>query len=298
MEKVKYTSLTHVLKRDRGWMTLPRLQYILRTFDVSPDLGCLPHDLRKCVAGADIANVTARFHQIISGFIAENRKVLVSPRTIWVYEWDDVTKLFGTPCILECRNRFLDGCDGPWLGVISYVCRVSFPEIGAQYALKIFRRDDYVAAHGPWNEIPAAMGAYHAESRDNNCMHMASLGPVKYMLSDWLSGVESDRVVMRDNKNEIFSTDDDEIHPGNYRAGRRIDFGKTHRTPYGRASYNVRKLYRSMINMLSAGNVADYENMLQKNTADIKRAAHLVETMGPITLRFDISDYRARNAGR
>lgn len=292
MKKVKHTSLTHILRHD-VWMTLPRLKKILNDFDVSPDLGGLPPALCACVAPGDRSAVTGRFHELIVEFISENRLKLLSPKTVMTRNWVSVAELFGTPCVVECRNRAV-GEDMPWRGAIAVVCRISFPEIGAIYALKVFRRDDYKSAHGPWVEIPAAFGAYAAEPKDNNPIRMASLGDVKYMLSEW-AGEDGGRACSaRKNLNEIFFTADMEMHSGNFRNGRRIDYGRTYKTAYGSASYNVRKLYRKLMLAGQNGDVNAVQQIIEspKNAfakKDVDRAIELAQSLGSVVAREHIA---------
>lgn len=287
MRKLKYTSLTHLLRHDT-WLTLPRLKYILENFDVSPDLGGLPPELCGRIAPQDRADVTAAFHLNIAEFISQNRLKLMSFKTVFCIPWNGLAALFGTPCVVECRNRAPDSDSEPWRGAIATVCRVTFPEIGASYALKVFRGDNYSSAHGPWYEIPAAFGANSAEQKDNNPVYMASLGAVKYMLSAW--GGEEKEVgnTIRENKYEIFTTMEPEMHGGNWRGGRRIDYGRTHRTLYGAASYKARKLYRQLENVADnpACVAALIENApTQFNEADIAAAMRLARVDSSLKLR-------------
>lgn len=288
MKDFKYTSLTHILKHD-AWMTLPRLRHVLDNFDVSPNLGGLPPALCACVAPENRAMATMRFHELIAEFITCNRLKLLSFKTVMTCPWPSVSQLFGTSCILECRNRAV-GENMPWRGAIATVCRVSFPELNAAYALKVFRMDNYRSAHGPWYEIPAAFGAVAAERRDNNPVRMASLGDVKYMLSDWADDDKCPTGTIRENKNEIFTTVDMEMHDGNFRGGRRIDYGRTHRTVYGAASYNVRKLYRKLIFAAQSCDNNAVQNIMKNQDSafaqrDVDRAIEMVHSIGPINVR-------------
>ncbi|MBD5400805.1 hypothetical protein HDR61_03630 [bacterium] len=287
MKKFKYTSLTHLLRHDT-WLTLPRLQYILENFNVSPDLGGLPPELCGRIAPQDRADVTAAFHLNIAEFISENRRELLSHKTVFSMQWNGLSALFGTPCVVECRNRAPDPDSEPWRGAIATVCRISFPEIGASYALKVFRMDKYNAAHGPWYEIPAAFAAYRAECKDNNPLYMASLGSVKYMLSSWAGEEKDVGNAVRENRYEIFTTLGPEMHGGNWRGGRRIDYGRTYRTLYGAASYRARKLYRKMED--AAANPEQLASLVENAStqfgkADIDAAMHLAHVNPSSQLR-------------
>ena len=280
MRNVKHRSLTHFLRCNTS-LTIRGLKQVINYCDVSPELGALPPALRTC-AGGDMSDVTARFHKIIAQLISDNRRVMMGYSTVMCCDWPAASELFGTPCVVECRNRLTH--NGPqWYGAAATVARISFPEIGARYALKMFRRDEWTSAHGPWNEVPAAFAAFHAEPKDNNRVHMASLGTVKYMLSDWAGEEDEFGGDLRDNKYEMFWTDPGEMHRGNWRGGRRIDYGKTYRSCYGGASYNVRKLYRKIVN------AADDRAMLAEimnnpgtrfSAKDMEQAVRLVKNCG------------------
>lgn len=244
---VTHCSLTHWLRRANRTVPVFELKHILQATSVSQYLGALPHTLRSRVSPIDIGAATYLFHDALDEFLNNHIYELRQMWTVNVYNLPDIGALFDTPCMLECRNYTPNTYDYVWWGAVGTVCRISFPEIGARYALKIFRTDDYKSAHGPWYEIPAALRAYHAEPRDNVRMHMASLGNIKYMLSDWVDGDYEYTPCIRPNKYEIFFTAETEVHSGNYRGGRRLDFGKTYRTVYGAAPYNVRKQYRAIV---------------------------------------------------
>lgn len=244
-------------------MTGPRLQYVLENCNVSSDLGNLPPELCGRVALQNRADVTVAFHLHIADFISNNQSRLRSFKAAFVEPWDGVSELFATPCTVECRNRASSVDSVPWRGAIATVCRVSFPEIGASYALKVFQKDRYFVAHGPWYEIPMAFAAHRAESKDNNPVYMASLGPVKYMLSAWAGEEKDVGGAVRKNKYEIFITQDREMHCGNWRGGRRIDYGDTRRTLYGVASYRVRKMYRKIMNIMANNDAVTLRQMAQ-----------------------------------
>ena len=85
---------------------------------------------------------------------------------------------------------------------------------------------------------------------------MASLkSGCEFMLSKW--GGDKPDGFMRENKYEIYATSEEEDEERNYRAGRRIDYGETYQTDYGRMTYHVRKTFRKILHAANMG--ADYE---------------------------------------
>ncbi|MBD5391741.1 hypothetical protein HDR66_02965 [bacterium] len=253
MTDIKRKSLTYYVARYD--IHGPRLREFIEKYNMDPHVGQLPGALRERIAAADIPRVTIAFNKCLDGFVAEKRRKLIDGRDDSVYSLDAMTELFGTRCIIEAPYC---GKVQPWHGFASVVCRVSFPEIGAQYALKIFRDFDFRHAHGPWYEIPTAVCAYAAEPRDNNRMYIGAFGQNAYMLSDWAGEEIGDDLYIRQNKNEIYTTAQGEQFSGNYRRGRRIDYGRTTRTAYGAAPYQARKIYRQL---RSAARTIDAESV-------------------------------------
>ena len=283
----KHAGLVKYFKRN--WTPETYLiQDIVYQCNVSGRVGELPPQLRARVPREQIAQVTAKFHDCVAKFIADyyNNFMQVKCHIDWdmergkrvsAYKLSDISELFGTDCILNGRSISAVGHLRPWRGAIGFVYKLSFPEINADYALKIFNRctDDLgLLGHGPWFEIPTAFAANHAEPNRNVPIYLASLRDEYYMLSKW-AGDKSDSVQQKDKPYVIFNTSLSENKARNYRNGRRIDFGRTKLTFYGKCSYKERKLARQMI----AGDIAAVEKHLNSitNKLDYKNLEKLVQ---------------------
>ena len=271
----KHAGLTKYFKHN--WTPETYLvQDIVYGCNVSGKLGALPPELRVRVPQDQIAQVTAQFHKCLEQFIADYYDNFCQIKSS-AFEMSDMASLFGTKCILIGCNITADGIVTPWRGANGFVYKLSFPEINADYALKIFSRDadNYgLLGHGPWFEIPTAFAANHAEQNHNIPIYLASLRDEYYMLSKW-AGDKSDSVQQKDKPYVIFHTSLSENKDRNYRNGRRIDFGSTKLTFYGKCSYKERKLARQMI----AGDVGAVERHLNSitNKLDYKNLEQLVQ---------------------
>lgn len=267
----KHMSLTHYMRK--YWSKHPEyIENIVTRCDVSPFVGELPPQLRMRVPKKLLARRTMEFHDILDAFVVDNWRKIENawrPRRIPL---PAATKLFGTECKVECRHIEYnsDSFFGQWRGASGIVCRLYFPRINAEYALKIFRtipKSEFL--HGAAWEIPTAFNAYHAEPRNNTQVYMASLIGRGYMLSKWnedLSPAQSK--FCKHNENKIFYTKSDEHAPRNYACGLRIDYGKTYQTAYGAMPYPLRKLYRKIKNAAMCGDVAEIKSMFNAaNTA-------------------------------
>jgi hypothetical protein len=283
----KHAGLTKYFKHN--WTSETYLvQDIVYGCNVSGRVGALPPELRARVPREQIAQVTAKFHDCVAKFVADyyNNFMQVKCHIDWdmergkrvsAYKMSDISELFGTDCILNCRSISAVGHLRPWRGAIGFVYKLSFPEINADYALKIFSRDadNYgLFCHGPWFEIPTAFAANKAEPNRNIPVYMASLRDEYYMLSKW-AGDAPDNVKQTDKNYVIFHTSVCDNRSSNYRKGRRIDFGSTKLTFYGKCSYKERKLARQMI----AGDVNAVERHLNSitNKLDYKNLEQLVQ---------------------
>lgn len=215
--------------------------------DVAPYLGALPPELRARVPAEQMDVVTNQFRMILEDFLISKSRELADMQQDMQYEIPELGKLFGTRCVLQSRGINAYGVN-PWAGAVGYVCKLSFPEIGADYALKLYYPTALIddVNHGAMFEIPTAFAAKRAEPRDNNDVYMASLMYEKYMLSAW-GGDGIDNVPLRQNKYKIFRTSFEENESRNWRGGRRIDWGETYKTPYGRLTYHGRKFYRQIM---------------------------------------------------
>lgn len=243
-----HRALTGYLRRN--WSRNPNvLKRIVYNTNVSPYIGALPPQLRARVPHEQIASITAQFREILENFLIANAVDLREMESDKVYELPEIGNLFGTKCVMFARGINVYGVN-PWSGLLGFVCKLSFPEINAHYALKLYYNmpEAMHYRHGPWFEMATALAANKAESQDNVPMYMASLKYEKYMLSQW-AGDCDDGVPQRENKYKIFATRTDEDESRNRRGGRRIDWGETYMTSYGVMSYPARKIYRQVLNM-------------------------------------------------
>ncbi|MBQ2017013.1 MAG: hypothetical protein II208_00610 [Alphaproteobacteria bacterium] len=247
--RVHNRALTGFLRRK--WSRNPHeLQRIIYNTDASPYLGVLPPELRKRVNNQNLSSVTAEFREKLESFLVKNAFDLREMECDREYDIPELGDIFGLKCKLIARGVNVYGVN-PWGGACGFVCKLSFPEINAHYALKLYHNgtSEFMNySHGAWFEVATALAANHAEPRDNVPMYMASLKYDKYMLSAW-AGDREDGVAQRENKNKIFFTKTDEDEARNRRGGRRIDWGETYKSNYGAMSYPARKFYRQVMSM-------------------------------------------------
>ena len=245
--RVKHVALTGYVRRN--WNRNPqKLQQIISDCDVSGELGALPPQLRARVPKAHLSQVTAEFRAELEYFLMKNIFELGELDSDRVYDLKQIGNLFGTKCALTARGINVYGVN-PWSGAVGYVCKLSFPEINAHYALKLYHINGPIWGerdHGAWFEVATAFAANKAEARDNNRVYMASLSNEPYLLSQW-AGDKEDKIEVRKNTNQIFVTTDKEDESRNRRGGRRIDWGETFLTDYGAMSYPARKVYRQIM---------------------------------------------------
>lgn len=274
--RVHHRALTGYLRRN--WSRNPNeLKRIVYNTDVSPYLGALPPQLRARVPREQIATVTAQFRDKLENFLIDNIVDLREMESDRVYDLSEIGALFGTQCNLVARGINVYGVN-PWSGLLGFVCKMSFPEIGAHYALKLYYNhipEVMHYSHGPWFEVATALATNKAEPNDNVPMYMASLRYEKYLLSQW-AGDRDDGVPQRDNKFKVFCTRTDEDESRNRRGGRRIDWGETYMTKYGGLSYSGRKIYRQALNMDEVGlrkSIARARNNFEKR--DVANALEL-----------------------
>lgn len=253
-ESLKHCALTKFLCR-HDLRRAYDLRVIIENCDVNPHVGCLPIELRALIDKKDLSETTLKFYDILDSFIIQNYDDL-SKRAIKEYELKTLTDLLKTKCILY-TCIVLDKCDDIVVykelsGAVSDVYKLSFPEMGVDYALKVFKNNIMpTVGMGPFYEIPVAIKANKCEPKLNNPLYMANLGVGQWTLNKWVNQTDNESVPTP-RKNAIFITAcEDENKPRNYCDGKRIDFGKTRKTLYGGASYQVRKLYRQMQNMTS-----------------------------------------------
>lgn len=276
----KHRALTGYLRRN--WSRNPYvLKRIVYNTDVAPYLGALPPQLRACLPREQIASVTAQFRERLEGFLIDNIYDLREMDRDRLYELPEIGDLFGLKCTLVARGINVYGVN-PWSGLLGFACKLSFPEIDAHYALKLYYDnipEVSCFSHGPWFEVATALAANKSESRDNVPMYMASLKYEKYLLSQW-AGDKDDGIPQRQNVNKIFFTRTAEDESRNRRGGRRIDWGETYLTNYGAMSYPARKIYRQALNMdenAVRNSIAKAKNNFQKqNVAQALEYAGLV----------------------
>lgn len=241
--KTRHVSLTHWL-RHHYLRTPMELRNILATCDVDPRIGALPPELVARLKPADVAVVTTWFRNALEEFLVDNGYALRTAQKDGEYDLPAIGAMFGTSCRISYRGAPGRSGSDVWRGAFGYVCKMSFPEIKCDYALKVYFSNGASAygRHGPLYEIPTAFAAYAAEPRHNNPVYMASLFHDPYILSAW-GGDDNDGWIRR-NRYEIFTTRLSEVCERNYRCGRRIDFGDTFPTAYAGISYRARKIYR------------------------------------------------------
>lgn len=121
---------------------------------------------------------------------------------------------------------------------------------------------------------------------------MASLRAGReFMLSQW-GGDKPDGVVS-ENKHVMYATSEEEDETRNYRNGRRIDYGETYQTDYGRASYRVRKMFRKVLHAANMGYDGEIEYMYHDTRcdADVRCVNHAMKLAWFKTFMDD--EYRA-----
>lgn len=278
-QKFKHSSLTHFIRRNGNHRMVAQ---ILARCDVTPRVGCLPPELVPLVRPENRAYVADEFGKCLEQFWARNKDNISMLHSDTIFDASDISALFNTECHITARGVGVCGV-GAWSGGFGVVCKVSFPKINAEYALKYFLAPKYTYGHGAAFEIPAAFAANHAEPRDNCPVYMASFkAKHEFMLSKW-AGDKVDEFV-RQNKYAIYLTSDEESWGRNWRGGRRIDYGETFRTDYGAASYPVRKMFRKIVRAAERGYDCEIEYMyhMARNNQDknnFKQAISMAQVM-------------------
>ncbi len=228
------------------------VQRIIENCDVSSTIGELPPQLREFVEPDQIRTSREKFCAALGNFVNKKYKYICEEcYKDKIYPMPEIEQIFGTKCVIEVNGK--PGPKGlrPYEGSLGFVCKLVFPDVELEYALKLFYKKSWAPEYGPYHgsfaEVAAAFAANRAEPRDNNPIYLARLtGKKDYMLSQWQYEAK-DLPLQRFNQFEIFRTGLLEVEPRNWHAGRRIDFGGTYETAYGMAKYPVRKLYRKML---------------------------------------------------
>ncbi len=253
-ERPKHPGLTKFIrKHGLDCDGVQGLKQIWTHCDIKPHIGFLPPELRALVDKKDLSSVTNKFFAELD-FLVMDKGEELKHHTEMKYYLTEIGELFNTLCVLETYERMpnLDYAYREWGGAVGDVYKLTFPEIHAEYALKVFKPDVYgYHGHGPLYEIPTAFCANKCEPKKNNPIYMANLFGTQYMLSKWAGGENNIMPEYAYDIASIFQTTCQESHCGNFICGKRIDFGDTYKTDYGRLSYNARKIFRKMENMTS-----------------------------------------------
>ncbi len=283
--RVPHVALTHFCRAN--WYRRPgMLNAILAKCRVEPYMGALPPELRARVPRESLGETTYRFRMILEDFLIANIGEMRDSKEGPIYNLAEIGQLFDTKCILEIGTVNFMGCR-IWSGFAGIVGKMSFPEIKAQYALKLFDDRIYGGGHGALCEVPTAFAASHAEPRDNARIYMASLIYEPYLLSRWEGDVVDGRI--RENKNAIFVTSVREAVSRNYRKGRRIDFGETYRTAYGAAGYRVRKMYRKIKNAMENQQMSEIRDSLRGKCAGFS-ASEVIAAMELVQMEATVAE--------
>lgn len=249
-DAVKHSGLTGWFRHKLGgfeFLWAGSLMDILYRCDVSDTVGALPPELCSIVNKSERGKATKKFSEILSAFIRKNIIEIRNSSESKRYDLAEISNLFGTDCYVQTAGVDVMGYS-KWEGGYAIVAKLVFPKLNAEYALKMFFEQDEIPydLHGKHYEIPVALACHRAEPKQNNICYLASFADSGFMLSKWMG--EKDYVSPKKNKNPIFITSMDEAEARNFRSGKRIDFGETYKTPYGRADYDVRKIYRKITN--------------------------------------------------
>lgn len=259
---IKHTHLTKLVKRyGVELLDLYDLRDIFLKSDVSNFIGELPPELCKVVEKDKRKEVTEQMFDMLD-FLVVDKGTELSKRNQFVYELKELGDLFHTKCVLETAvllpmheiaYREMGGISGN-------VYKLSFPELKASYALKVFKiyfneYDVRSVGHGGLFEIMTAFCANKSEPKKNNPVYMANLYSTSFMLSKWqeeklhkpLNIING--LFMGAEDCTVYQTVHNEIREDNYINGKRIDFGGTYKTEYGNLSYNGRKIFRKIRNM-------------------------------------------------
>ncbi len=241
VKKYGHVSLTHWFRRE--FVSSPsRIKNTIEKCAVSTSVGALPKELRTGKGKEQLSEYTEFFVQTVNYFLKENFYDLLYSENDVSYVLSEIGDLFYTKCTLEIKGT---NSNNARRGGFAFVGKLSFPELGTSYALKVFYEDICAARHGAFYEVATALNAYKAEPKSNNKVHLASFSEYPYMLSNWEG--DEPATYINENKYKIFDMSPREMVPRNFRNGKRIDFGDTYRTAYGAASYKVRKMFRKII---------------------------------------------------
>ncbi|MBR5903932.1 MAG: hypothetical protein IKZ49_00165 [Alphaproteobacteria bacterium] len=245
IKKVEYTHLTKYVRKHGT----DNIQEITTRTNVDLHLGALPHELLKLVKKEEVKQKTKEFFAALDEIVAKYGDNL-SKREHKTYNISEIGKIFNTYCLLEtykCTDEFGIAYE-TWEGSFGNVYKLSFPEIGTEYALKIYKNvEKQYKHHGAFYEIPISFCANKIEPKQNNTIYIGKLHSNGYMISDWQEQ-QDDNFVIPSRLHPVFETSNSEsdCRKCNFINGLRTDYGETYKTWYGNLSYNVRKWYRTM----------------------------------------------------
>ena len=247
-KKTEHSSLT---KYARKYGVEGNILSVMKACDVDCHIGELPPELLQLVDKQDRSAKTKEFFMALDKLVKTKGSELSKHQQL-VYRLPEICKIFDSYCVLRTAKpikNFINEYE-TWGGSFGDVYKICFPEIGAEYALKIYKPLRRHAGtewnrHGAQYEIPTAFCANKAEPRENNPVYMAKLRGNEYLLSKWQD--KEEKPIPR-YQNHIFETSNSERKAcrENFINGIRIDYGDTYRLDYGYLSYNGRKWYRKI----------------------------------------------------
>ncbi len=259
VKKYGHVSLTHLFRREFVSRS-SRIKDIIEKCDVSTTIGALPKELRNRKKKEQLSECTKIFVRAVNYFLEENFYDLLYTEDDITYSFEEIESIFSTKCLFEIKGK---SSKEARRGAFAFVGKLSFPDLNADYAIKVFYDDVNVCCHGAFYEVATALNAYKAEPKSNNKVHLASFSEHPYMLSDWAG--DAPATYINENKFKIFDMNPREMASRNFRNGKRIDFGETYRTAYGAASYKVRKMFRKIVNASEKENIDALNKMFFAN---------------------------------
>lgn len=249
---IKHTHLTKLFKK-RGAYVYDAYKIFLNC-DISKYVGCLPPELLRLVPKDSVAHITRLMCSELESLVLDYDCDL-EKRAQQIYQLDSLGDLFNTKCVLQTydeKDPYSANNTGTrgWFGVVANVYKISFPEINANYALKIFKSYECIRGHGVQHEIPTAFCANKCEPNKNAPIYLGVLFGGQCMLCKWIdSKSKPESIDIFADDTSIYQTTYQESRPDNFKNGKRIDFGGTYKTKYGCLSYRARKLFRKFYNM-------------------------------------------------
>ncbi len=284
----------------RNWLMPDDVERMIASGNMSPYIGALPHVLRARVKKYDISSATKQFRIAMDNFLVEKKQSLQGALLNSRYDLENIADIFDTECLIRTFVFSPDENARTWVGKSGNVAKLSFPNIGADFGLKIFFdnvRNTSGWRHGPVFENCAAFHASKVRPRENNPVFMASMGAVPYLMSLW-GGDAPDGVHARKGKNKIFYLSSGEDAFENYRGGRLIDFGGLNKTVYGDLNYRARKLYRTFENLCMSDDFEKFKHVYKSHLSvpDFQSAASAATLVFSENIRLKLIDFMCRAA--